>query len=139
MTTISRITDLLLVFGLLHRCNFIDISEEAVRKGFERACNYVWKALRVLYPLLVWDKPLDSILLLFCSLLVSQLGKWVTYESGALVILLLVFTLPAPFKNIISFLRRKIDKLTKGIFSAKGSTESPVEVRRKKKLWTKVS
>lgn len=114
LITISRIIYLLLILGLLHRMNFFDMSDEVVQRAFLLVCGCGWKCLKALHPLLIWEKPLSSFYLLTAALLLSQLGKWVTYENGALVILLLVFTVPVFYQKIRHILDPILVKFRKG-------------------------
>lgn len=132
LITISRIIHLLLIFGLLHRLNLIDASEEVLQRTFVGVCNYFWQELRAFHPVFTWEKPQGSLFLLFISLLLSFLGKWVTYESGALVILLLAFTLPVTCRKIWSILGPKAMKFLKSETSGVESVKSPLTEKRKK-------
>lgn len=134
LITISRIIYLLLIFGLLHRLNFFDMSDEVMQRAFLWVCDCGWKCLKALHPLLIWEKPLSSFFLLTVALLLSQLGKWVTYENGALVILLLAFTLPAFCQKMSRILGPILVKLNKSATSRSESLNTTSMERKREDL-----
>lgn len=108
LTSISRVMHLLLILGLLHRIDFFDFSEESTERKYRWLADGGWRAFRAILPLFRWDNPMASFMVLGIAVGLTILGQFVRYDTGALIVLLLAFTLPVLFLRYKDMLKEKM-------------------------------
>lgn len=100
VTTVSRLVDVGLLLGAINRFGYLPAFSEENLLRLQSGCAAATRGfLHKIYPVLVWEEPGTSAVLLITSFLVSIIAPFISYSTGFLLIIIAVFAVPVTYKK----------------------------------------